>query len=90
MLCLKMCASFKSLLPRLVHVISLLRPSDPEGSSVVDQNLSPSPDLLDRLKHHVDLSRAIHANEESHKELSLPLPLASLHMAAEFTRGLPV
>ena len=61
----------QSLPPRLVHGISVLRPSVPEGCSIVDEDLTPSFDLLRCLKHHVELSRTIHANEESQKELGI-------------------
>ena len=66
----------QSLLPRLVHGISVLRPSFPEGCSIVDKDLALGLDLLRCLKHHMQLPRAIHANEESHKELGIRLPPA--------------
>ena len=58
----------KNLPPRLLHV-SETPPSSPEGLSVVHEDLDPCLDLLGRLEHHMELSRAIHANEDCHKEL---------------------
>jgi hypothetical protein len=37
----------------------VLRPSFPEGCSIVDKDLVPGFDLLCCLKHHVELSRTV-------------------------------
>ena len=60
----------KNLPPRLLHV-SETPPSSPEGLSVVHEDLDPCLDLLGRLEHHMELSRAIEGDKESHKELSI-------------------